>query len=164
MCGVMPWWGIVRHGWSLRRRLREPHVARVSGELAALQRPHDGVAIADFAARGVHDVGAALHLGDELVVEEVLGLWMQRRVDRHHVADLHERLHVRVEREAKLLLNLWAGGDDRCNAASRRTALGAAARQGRCGRRRRCRRSCLPDRRSARRSRRCSSRRCTTQP
>ena len=38
----------------------------------------DGVAVADLAARRVDEVGAALHLGDQLVVEQVLRLRMQR--------------------------------------------------------------------------------------
>ena len=56
---------MVRQGWSLRRRLREPDVARIAGELAAFERAHDGIAIADLAARRVHEIGAALHLADQ---------------------------------------------------------------------------------------------------
>ena len=62
----------------LRRRLREPHVAGIASKLSAFQRTDDGVAIADFAAGSVDDIGAALHLGDKLFVEQVLGLGMQR--------------------------------------------------------------------------------------
>ena len=94
MCGVMPWCGIVRQGWSLRRRLRKPDVARVTGELPALERPHDGVAVADLAARRVDEVGAALHRADQRVVEQMLRLGVQRAVDRDHVADAHHRLDV----------------------------------------------------------------------
>jgi pyruvate dehydrogenase complex dehydrogenase (E1) component len=54
--------------------------------LTAFARPRDRVAITDLAARGVHEIRAALHLADQLVVEEVLGLRMQRGVDRHYVA------------------------------------------------------------------------------
>ena len=89
-----------------RRGLWEPDVAGVPGKLAALERPRDRVAVADLAARGVDDVGAALHLGDQGVVEEVLGLGMQRRVDRDDVADSYERLDVRVEGHAELALDL----------------------------------------------------------
>src|SRR5208283_160759 len=35
----------------LRCWLREPDIARIAGELAAFERPHDGIAVADFSAR-----------------------------------------------------------------------------------------------------------------
>ena len=54
----------------------------------------------------VDDVGAALHLGDERVVEEVLGLRMEGRVDRDHVADGHQRLGVQVVGHAEPALDL----------------------------------------------------------
>src|SRR5262245_20272137 len=41
-----------------RRRLREPNVARISRELPAVQGTDDGVAIADLAARRIHEIGA----------------------------------------------------------------------------------------------------------
>ena len=153
---------VMRHGapgMVLRRRLREPDVAGIARELAALQRADDGVAVADLAARGVHEIGAALHHADQLVVEQVLGLGMQRRVDGDHVADLDQRLDVRVEGEAELLLDLLRQAVlVGVVQLARRRASAAAARRGRCGRRRRCRHSCLRGRRSARRNRRCSSR------
>ena len=89
---------VMRHGapgMVLGRGLRKPDVAGIARELAALQRAHDGVAVADLAARGVHDIAAALHHADQLVVEHVLGLGMQRRVDGHHVANLDQRFHIR---------------------------------------------------------------------
>ena len=89
-----------------RGRLGIPDVAGVAGELAALARPHDRVAIADLAARGVHEVCAALHRADQLVVEQALGPGMQRGVDRHDVADAHERLGRLVVGEAQLALDL----------------------------------------------------------
>src|SRR5580693_2905631 len=52
-----------------RRRLWEPDVSGVARELSAFEPPHDGVAIADLAACGVHEIGPALHLGEKLVVE-----------------------------------------------------------------------------------------------
>src|SRR6266550_182215 len=85
--------------------LRKPDIAGIPGKLAAFQRPRDRVAVADLAAGGVDDVGAALHLGDQGVVEEVLGLGMERRVDRDHVADRHQRLGVWVVGHAELALN-----------------------------------------------------------
>src|SRR5680860_1774947 len=87
-------------------RLREPDVTGIPGKLAAFQRPRDRIAVADLAPGGVDDVRAALHLGDEGVVEEVLGLGMEGRVDRDHVADTHQRLGVRVVGHAKLALDL----------------------------------------------------------
>src|SRR6476469_8543859 len=51
-----------------RRRLREPHVAGIASKLAAFERSHDRVAVADLAAGSVHEIGAALHLADQLVV------------------------------------------------------------------------------------------------
>lgn len=75
-------------------------------ELPALQCPRDRVAIADLASRRVYQIGAPFHLGDERIVEEVLGLWMERGVDRDHVADLHQRLGVGVEGQAQLFLDL----------------------------------------------------------
>ena len=90
----------------LRRGLGEPHVAGIAGKLPALARPRDRVAVADLAARRVDQVGAAFHLGDQLLVEHVLRLRVQRCVDRDHVARLHERLGVVVEGDAELLLDL----------------------------------------------------------
>jgi hypothetical protein len=87
-------------------RLREPDVSGIPGELAAFQRPRDRVAVADLAPGGIDDVRAALHLGDQGVVEEVLGLRMEGRVDRDHVADRHHRLGVRVVGHAEFALNL----------------------------------------------------------
>ena len=54
---------VMGHGapWMiLGRRLREPDVAGIACELAALEGAHDGVAVADLAAGRVHDVAAAL--------------------------------------------------------------------------------------------------------
>jgi hypothetical protein len=89
------------------RRLGEPYVSGVSGELAAFQRPDDGVTVADLAAGGVDDVGAAPHGRDQLVVEQALGSGVERRVDRHHVAVRHHRRSALVERDAKLTLGLF---------------------------------------------------------
>jgi hypothetical protein len=58
----------------LRRGLREPHIAGVTGELAALERTHNRIAIGDLAAGGVDEIAAALHLADHLVDEEMLRL------------------------------------------------------------------------------------------
>jgi hypothetical protein len=63
---------MVRHGppgMVTRRWLREPHVSGVAAKLVAFESADDRVAIADLAARGVHEIGAALHLGEERTVE-----------------------------------------------------------------------------------------------
>jgi len=49
-------------GVILRSRLREPDVACIAGELSALERPDDGVAVADLPPRSAHEVRPALHL------------------------------------------------------------------------------------------------------
>ena len=51
------WW---RWHVAHRRRLREPHVARISCELPVLQRLGDDIAVAELATRGVHEVGTPL--------------------------------------------------------------------------------------------------------
>src|SRR5580700_9010313 len=100
---------VMRHGTPgmvARRRLREPHVSRIARELTIFERAHDSITIANLAARRVHDVAAALHHADQLVVEHMLSLGMERGVDGHHVAYLDHRLDVRVEGEPELLLDL----------------------------------------------------------
>ena len=101
----------------LRGGLGEPDVARVAGELAALERAHNGVAVADLAARRVHEVRAALHRADQLVVEQVLGLgWSgELIVTTSHTST--SRLDVRVAGGAQLLLDRPpAVGGGRCSA------------------------------------------------
>ena len=93
-------------GVVLRRGLGEPDVARVARELAGLAGSRDRVGIADLAAGGVDEIRAPLHLADQLGVEEVLRLRMERRVDRYHVAHANQRLDVRVIGNAELLLHL----------------------------------------------------------
>src|SRR6202048_440598 len=98
---------VMRHGTPrmvARRRLWEPHVSRVARELATFERAHDSITIANLAARRVHDVAAALHHGDQLVIKHMLSLGMEWGVDGDHVAPLDQRLDVRVEREPELLL------------------------------------------------------------
>src|SRR5262245_59698674 len=100
---------VVRHrppGVILRRRLREPDVARVAGELPALTRRRYRVAIADLPARRVYEVGSALHATDHVGVEEMLGLRMERRVDRDDVAHRDELFRSLVKGDAELLLDV----------------------------------------------------------
>ena len=98
---------VVRHAppsMIVRRWLREPDIPGIAGEMAALEGADNRIAVADLGARCVHDVGATLHLRDELVVEEILGLWMQRRIDRDHVADLDHVFDRGVPGETELHL------------------------------------------------------------
>src|ERR1700728_2250311 len=60
----------------LWRGLGKPHVARIPGELSALARPRDCLAVADLAAGSVDEVGTALHLAEHLRVEKFFGLRM----------------------------------------------------------------------------------------
>ena len=54
-----------RSPWMVDRcRLRKPDIARIASQLAAFERTHNRVAIADLASRRVNDVRAALHFGD----------------------------------------------------------------------------------------------------
>jgi len=55
--------------------------------------------------RGVHEVSAALHLGDKLVVKEVLGFGVERRVDGYNVADLDHVLDIGVPDKIQFLLH-----------------------------------------------------------
>src|SRR6202042_463044 len=74
---------VMRHrapGMILRCRLRIPDVAGVAGELSALKGSDDGVAIANQAARRVHEVCTTLHFADQCIVEEIQGFGVQRRV------------------------------------------------------------------------------------
>src|SRR3546814_13785088 len=71
----------------LGRGLREPDVSRIAGKLAALECAHDRIAIGQLAARGVDQIGTALEALERLVVDHVLGLRMERSVERDDVAD-----------------------------------------------------------------------------
>src|SRR3546814_6373918 len=74
----------------LGRGLREPDVSRIAGKLAALECAHDRIAIGQLAARGVDQIGTALEALERLVVDHVLGLRMERYVERDDVADRSE--------------------------------------------------------------------------
>src|SRR3546814_20727174 len=70
----------------LGRGLRELDVSRIAGKLAALECAHDRIAIGQLAARGVDQIGTALEALERLVVDHVLGLRMERYVERDDVA------------------------------------------------------------------------------
>ena len=88
-----------------RRRLREPDVAGIAGELPAFERADDGVTVADFAPRCVHEIRATLHSGNKLVIEETLRFRMKRRVDRDDVADFDHVLEIGMPCEIQFLLD-----------------------------------------------------------
>jgi hypothetical protein len=101
---------VMRHGpprMVFRRRLRKPHIAGIAGELAAFQRANNGVAIADLGAGGIHQIGAALHASEHLIVEKIFGLRMQRGIDGDHVADRYHLGRRLMKREAQLLLDAF---------------------------------------------------------
>ena len=161
MWGVMPWWGMVRHGWSAGAGCgyQTSPAYPASWPLSRARTIASRSTIS--AAGGVDQVGPATHLADQLVVEHVLCLGVQRRVDGDHVAVRTISCVLGVEGQAELPLDLGrAGGAGRCSAAGRRTGRAAAARRARSARRRPCRRPCPRGRRSGPRSRRCSSRPC----
>ena len=91
-----------------RRRLRKPHVARIAGDVAGFERAHHGVGFDQRPARGVDQVGAALHLGEHLVVEEVPRRWIERHLQVDDIDAAHQRVRVGVEGQAQLLLDLRA--------------------------------------------------------
>src|SRR5438128_6971842 len=92
-------------GMVLWRRLREPDVSCVAGELPAFEPTHDCVAVADLPASSVDQVGAPLHATDQLVVEEMFRFRVQWCVDRDDVADAHQRLDGRMEGHTELLFD-----------------------------------------------------------
>src|SRR5262249_27034899 len=65
-CGACRMWrhAMMRHGpprMVFRRRLREPDISCIAGKFPALQRSNNGVPVANLAARGIYDIGTALH-------------------------------------------------------------------------------------------------------
>src|SRR5262245_13213363 len=99
---------VMRHGaprMVFSWRLWKPNVPGIARQLSALERPHDSIAVADLGAGGVHDVAPALHHADQPVVEHALSLRVERGVDSDHIADLDQRLHIRMEGEVEFLLH-----------------------------------------------------------
>src|SRR5258708_4385239 len=58
----------------LRGWLRKPDIARIARKLPAFECTDNCILVADFGACRIHYIGAALHLGDEHIVEHMLGL------------------------------------------------------------------------------------------
>src|SRR3546814_2182120 len=76
----------------------------IAGKLAALECAHDRIAIGQLAARGVDQIGTALEALERLVVDHVLGLRMERYVERDDVADAVHLLAAVVPGEAQFRL------------------------------------------------------------
>lgn len=81
------------------RRLRVPDVAGIAGQLAGLERGDDDVPHHDLGPGGVDDVGTAAHRADQLGVEQVVSLRVQRGVDGRHVDCAGERGGVGADNE-----------------------------------------------------------------
>src|ERR1700736_5403920 len=91
--------------WKGALEVWEPYVACVACELAAFEGPNDRVAIANLAARGVHEISPSLHFREQFVVEEVLRFRMKRRIDRHNVTDANHVLDIGMPSKVQLLLD-----------------------------------------------------------
>lgn len=69
-----------------RRRLREPHVASITTEVARVERVRNGLGITNGTSSGVDEPRSWFHLGKKLLVEQALGLLVQGTVDGDDVA------------------------------------------------------------------------------
>ena len=63
------------------------------------------VAITNITASGVYEISAVFHLRKQLVVEEILGFRVKRRVDRDHVTDLGHVFDIGMPSEVEFLLD-----------------------------------------------------------
>ncbi len=100
---------LVGHGapWMIGgRRLRVPDVAGVTGQLSATQCIDHRIANRDLGTRGVHDVRTAPHGIDQVCVEQVICLWLQRGMDVDDVHRADQGVHVWVIGEPQLLLHM----------------------------------------------------------
>src|SRR5262245_59480463 len=88
----------------LRSGLRIPNVACVSSKLTAFEGTDDTISVANLSAGGIYDVRTTFHLGKQFIIEHVLCSGMKWSIDRDNVTDLDHVFDIRVEGEAKLLL------------------------------------------------------------
>lgn len=93
-----------------RGGLGEPDITTVTGEVARLESLSDILLDDDGATSGVDEIRTLLHLGDELLVEETLGLLMERAVDGDNVTLGKHLLEILDTTAANLLLLLRAEG------------------------------------------------------
>ena len=160
MCGVMPWCGIVRHGWSAGAGCGNHTSPAYPASWPALERAHDGVAVADLPARRVDEVRATLHPSRSAASSKrcsVSGWSGALIVTTSQTSTSDSTVSWNVTPSSLLDVG---GQPVPVGVVERRprTASAAAAPPSRYGPRRRSRPACPPGRRSARRSRRCSSR------
>lgn len=92
----------------VRGGLVVPDITTVTGEMTRLEGGSDVLLDNDGATGGVDEVRALLHLGDEVLVEQTLGLLMERAVDSNNVT-LGEQLLESVDAAASNLLLLLLG-------------------------------------------------------
>ena len=88
------------------RGLGEPDIAGIARQLPALERADDRVAVAQFATRGVDQIGPALEALERLLVDHMLGLGVERAVERDHVAHLVKILAIVVPSQPELGFDL----------------------------------------------------------
>lgn len=93
-----------------RGGLGEPDITTVAGEVARLEGGGDVLLDNDGATGGVDEVRTLLHLGDEVLVEETLGLLVERAVDGDNVTLSEELLEGVDTAAANLLLLLGRQG------------------------------------------------------
>lgn len=93
-----------------RGGLGEPDITTVAGEVTRLEGSGDILLDDDGATGGVDEVGTLLHLGDELLVEETLGLLVQGAVDGDNITLSKHLLQVLDATASDLLLLLGAQG------------------------------------------------------
>ncbi len=88
-----------------RRRLWEPDVARVTGELPAFQRLDDRIAIAQFATRRIDQIRTPLEVRQRLRIDHVLSFRIERTMQRDHIAGLGQTFQAVVMRHVELFLD-----------------------------------------------------------
>src|SRR5262249_17971974 len=68
-----------RDKWMIGRQwLRICYIQCSIGDLARLQRLHQGIGLHDWATCSVNKHGAWLHLGEALAIHQMMGLWGER--------------------------------------------------------------------------------------
>lgn len=90
----------------LRSGLGEPDVTAVSAQVTALDGLGNILLDHDGTTSGVDEPCALLHLGDQFLVEEALGLLVQRAVDGNHITLSEHFLETVNATAANLLLYL----------------------------------------------------------
>jgi hypothetical protein len=86
--------------------LGEPDVTTVAAEVAALEGRSDILLDDDGTTSGVDEPSAGLHLGNQILVEQTLGLLVERAVDGDNVTLGEHLLEALDTAAADLLLNL----------------------------------------------------------